>query len=242
MSIRGGPLLRIGILTNKLKNLALRILYSLSLLGFGILTTMVGTTCLCYHMTSTHFDVLNSDVASEYLDLPFQSETPRGFIKTTGMEPFSDITKLAQLDKALYSMGSNFGDLDNDGWLDFYVGTGSPDLRSIVPNRAFRNVEGNYFEDITYDIGMGHIQKGHSIAFADLDRDGDQDVYAVMGGAVEGDIFANALFENPAKKDENAWITIELEGRTANRSAIGARIEIIVRQIDGQNRKIMHGQ
>ena len=59
-----------------------------------------------------------------------------------------------------------------------------------------------------------------------------------MGGAVEGDNFANALFENPAKKDENSWITIELEGRTANRSAIGARIEIIIRQIDGQNRKI----
>ena len=85
---------------------------------------------------------------------------------------------------------------------------------------------------------MGHIQKGHSIAFADLDRDGDQDVYAVMGGAVEGDNFANALFENPAVKDENSWITIELEGRIANRSAIGARIEIIVQQADGQNRKI----
>ena len=40
--------------------------------------------------------------------------------------------------------------------------------------------------------------------------------------------------ENPAKKDENSWITIELVGRTANRSAIGARIEIIIRQIDGQ--------
>ena len=186
----------------------------------------------------THFDVLNKDIASEYLDLPFHSEIPRLY-KNNMDGTFSDITELAQLDKALYSMGSNFGDLDNDGWLDFYVGTGSPDLRSIVPNRMFRNVGGNYFKDITYNIGMGHIQKGHSIAFADLDRDGDQDVYAVMGGAVEGDIFANALFENPAKKNDNAWITIELEGRTANRSAIGARIEIIVRQIDGQNRRIM---
>lgn len=184
-----------------------------------------------------HFPFLSSDIASEHLGLPFKSETPRLY-KNNKDGTFSDITKLAQLDKALYSMGSNFGDFDNDGWLDFYVGTGSPDLRSIVPNRAFRNVGSKYFEDITYNIGMGHIQKGHSIAFADLDRDGDQDVYAVMGGAVEGDNFANALFENPAKKDENSWITIELVGRTANRSAIGARIEIIIRQIDGQNRKI----
>lgn len=184
-----------------------------------------------------HFAYLNSDIASEHLDLPFRSEIPRLY-KNNRDGTFSDITESAQLDKALYSMGSNFGDLDNDGWLDFYVGTGSPDLRSIVPNRMFRNVGGKYFKDITYNIGMGHIQKGHSIAFADLDRDGDQDIYAVMGGAVEGDNFANALFENPAKKNENAWITIELEGRTANRQAIGARIEIIIQLIDGQNRKI----
>ncbi len=51
-------------------------------------------------------------------------------------------------------------------------------------------------------------------------------------------IYAQGL-ENPAKKNENAWITIELEGRTANRQAIGARIEIIILLIDGQNRKIV---
>ena len=85
---------------------------------------------------------------------------------------------------------------------------------------------------------MGHIQKGHAIAFADLDRDGDQDVYAVMGGAVEGDIFSNALFENTSKSNENSWITLELKGAKANTSAIGARIKIIVTQTDGQTRQI----
>jgi hypothetical protein len=63
----------------------------------------------------------------------------------------------------------NFGDLDNDGWLDLYVGTGNPDLRSIIPNRMFRNVEGRRFEEVTLEGGFGHLQKGHATAFADLD-------------------------------------------------------------------------
>ena len=33
--------------------------------------------------------------------------------------------------KLLLTMGANFGDLDNDGWLDFYLGTGDPRLTSL---------------------------------------------------------------------------------------------------------------
>ena len=40
------------------------------------------------------------------------------------------------------AMGCNFGDFDNDGWLDFYLGTGDPDLGTLVPNRMFKNVSG----------------------------------------------------------------------------------------------------
>ncbi len=39
-------------------------------------------------------------------------------------------------------MSGNFGDLDNDGWLDFYLGTGGPDYRALVPNRMFRDADG----------------------------------------------------------------------------------------------------
>ena len=46
-------------------------------------------------------------------------------------------------------MGSNFGDLDNDGWLDFYLGTGAPDYSVLVPNRMFKNVAGRRFAEIT---------------------------------------------------------------------------------------------
>ena len=147
---------------------------------------------------------------------------------------FEDVSETAGLaDKAIYAMGSNFGDLDNDGYLDFYLGTGNPDLRSIIPNRMFHSVAGRRFEEVTLDGAFGHLQKGHGTAFADLDRDGDEDVFMVMGGAYEGDVSRSVLFENPGWTGR-AWITLELQGRTANRSAIGARVEIVAADRSGK--------
>ena len=31
-------------------------------------------------------------------------------------------------------MGANFGDLDNDGFLDMYLGTGTPSFGTLMPN------------------------------------------------------------------------------------------------------------
>jgi hypothetical protein len=151
---------------------------------------------------------------------------------------FTDVSREAHLDQLLLTMGANFGDLDNDGWLDFYLGTGNPDLRSVIPNRMFRSVQGKRFEEVTLPGGFGHIQKGHAVAFADLDRDGDEDVYEVLGGAYQGDRFASVLFENPGASRGNAWITLQLEGRAANRSAIGARVEVVVDDGAGRTRSI----
>jgi hypothetical protein len=185
-------------------------------------------------------------VAREYLRLPLEApdngrmvplETTRLY-RNRGDGTFEDISRRAGLDdKAIFAMGSNFGDLDNDGWLDFYAGTGNPDLRSVIPNRMFRGSAGGRFEEVTLPGGFGHIQKGHAIAFADFDRDGDQDIYTVMGGAYEGDGFANVLFENPGWEGRR-WIVLELEGRTANRSAIGARVAIETVQAGGARRTL----
>jgi ASPIC/UnbV protein/VCBS repeat protein len=151
---------------------------------------------------------------------------------------FEDVSESVGLaDKAIYAMGSNFGDIDNDGWLDFYVGTGNPDLRSVIPNRMFRNVDGRRFEEVTLQGGFGHLQKGHGTAFADLDRDGDEDVYMMVGGAYAGDVSTSVLFENPGFPNRS-WITLNLEGRTANRSAIGARVEIVAADSSGATRTI----
>jgi hypothetical protein len=193
-----------------------------------------------------HSTSLHEAVAREYLGLPLAIsgngaavpiEQSRHY-RNNGDGTFADVTQQAGLDtKVLFPMGSNFGDLDNDGWLDFYLGTGNPDLRSVIPNRMFRSVAGSRFEEVTLEGGFGHLQKGHATAFADFDRDGDQDVYMVVGGAYEGERFANVLFENPGWPDRT-WISLELEGRTANRSAIGARVEITAADAAGATRTI----
>jgi hypothetical protein len=196
---------------------------------------------------------LHAAVAREYLGLPAEAPASEATLPSGGAMPavehahlyrnkgdgtFEDVTESAGLaDKAIYAMGSNFGDIDNDGWLDFYLGTGNPDLRSIIPNRMFRGVEGRRFEEVTLEGGFGHLQKGHGTAFADLDRDGDEDVYMVVGGAYAGDVFTSVLFENPGWPHRN-WITLELEGRTANRSAIGARVEIVAADKSGKMRTV----
>jgi hypothetical protein len=167
---------------------------------------------------------------------PFEVERTRLF-RNNGDGTFTDLAPRAGVDQVFFAMGNNFGDLDNDGWLDFYVGTGTPDLRAIVPKQMFRNRNGNRFEEVTLPGGFGHLQKGHAVAFADLDRDGDQDIYMVLGGAYEGDWFAKALFENPGWPGRS-WIGLELEGTTANRSAIGARVELLAVEPGGRRRRL----
>jgi hypothetical protein len=177
----------------------------------------------------------STEVAADYLGKKYSSDLPRLY-KNNKKEGFVDATKSANLDRILPTMGCNYGDLDNDGYLDFYLGTGAPDFRAIVPNRMFRNNAGKSFQDVTYSGNFGHVQKGHGIGFADLDNDGDQDIYAVMGGSVSGDIFQNALFENPG--NDNNWITIRLRGTSSNRSAIGARIKVTIENEDESKQDI----
>ena len=170
------------------------------------------------------------DVAADYLGLPSEGERMRLF-RNQHDGTFRDVTKEVGLFKVIHAMGWNFGDLDNDGWLDFYAGTGNPDLTTLIPNRMFRNDGGKRFQEVTTSGGFGQLQKGHGLAFADLDNDGDQDIYSVVGGANTGDVAYNQLFLNPGHG--NHWVTFKLEGRASNRAALGARIRVDTASADG---------
>ena len=98
------------------------------------------------------------------------------------------------------AMGSNYGDFDNDGYLDFYLGTGEPNLAMLIPNRMFKNVEGKRFVEITSSAGVGHLQKGHGVACGDWRRIGAIDVFIQMGGVSDGDKYHNLLFQNPGQR------------------------------------------
>ena len=143
-----------------------------------------------------------------------------------GQGSFKEVAQQHNLVQPNAPMGSNFGDLDNDGYLDFYLGTGYPDYKNLMPSVMYRNRRGKDFINITYTGGFGHLQKGHAVVFADLDNDGDQDIFEQMGGAFPGDGYSNVLYENPGF--ENHFLTIKLVGVRSNRSAIGARIHVEV--------------
>lgn len=177
------------------------------------------------------------DMAADYLGLPHTAAMPRLY-HNNGDGTFTNATASTHMNRLCHGMGCNFGDLDNDGWLDMYLGTGDPDLSTIVPNRMFRNDGGTVFQEVTTAGGFGHLQKGHGIAFADLDNDGDQDVYAVMGGAYTGDNYRNALFLNPGATRTNHWLKLKLEGTRSNRAAIGARIELTLATPEGPRRVV----
>jgi hypothetical protein len=144
---------------------------------------------------------------------------------------FTDVTEATHLNRVILGMGLNFGDLDNDGYLDFYAGTGNPDLTTLIPNRMFRNAGGKFFQEVTHSGNFGHLQKGHGIAFADIDNDGDQDVFAQMGAAYTGDTAYSSLYANPGHG--NHWLKLRLEGVQTNRRAIGSRIKVTVRTAGG---------
>ncbi len=74
--------------------------------------------------------------------------------------------------------------------------------------------------------GTGELHKGHGIAFADLDNDGDEDIFEELGGSTPGDAHAARLFENPGHGAD--WINVRLVGVKTNRGAIGARIKVTV--------------
>src|SRR3984957_3803930 len=185
-------------------------------------------------VTSYHSFTVDQ-VMRSYLKLPISAETLKLY-RNRHDGTFADVTIEFGLDKVFMPMGANFGDVDNDGFLDVYLGMGQPSFADLMPHVLLRNDAGKSFVDITASSGTGELHKGHGIAFADLDRDGDEDIVAEIGGAVPADRHALRLFENPGNR--NDWLTIRLVGVKTNRAAIGARIKVTVETTGDDNARV----
>ncbi len=156
--------------------------------------------------------------------------------RNEGDSRFTDVTVEAGLARPMGVMGGGVADLDNDGYLDIYFGTGDPQLSRIEPNRIFHNNGNGTFSDATVSAKMARPgQKGHGVAFADIDDDGDLDLYAQLGGHYPGDHAENAFYRNlngeqePLARDRSR--RREEQSLRHRRADYGAR-----RRVDGLSR------
>src|SRR5579872_141039 len=176
------------------------------------------------------------EVARSYMGLPGKGESSKLF-RNLGNGKFEDVTAAVGLNHVYMPMGANFGDIDNDGYLDIYLATGTPSFSAMFGNVLLHNQAGRHFTDISASSGTGAMSKGHGVAFGDLNNDGAEELFVVMGGPEAGDHSWSRLFANP-NPHANDWINVRLTGVKSNRSAIGARIAVTLTN-EGQNRRMV---
>ena len=146
--------------------------------------------------------------------------------RNNGDGTFTDVTFEARLYYPTGTMGAGVADVDNDGFVDVYLGTGDPQMSRLEPNRFFHNNGNGTFSDLTLYVGFARPgNKGHGVAFVDIDNDGDLDIFAQLGGHYPGDHAYNAFYRN-LKGNQNNWLEVELRGVKSNRFAVGAQLTV----------------
>jgi len=147
-----------------------------------------------------------------------------------GKGNFDDVTIRAGLgvETRYVAWGTGVVDLDNDGFPDLFVATGSvyPEVERRLPaypfrspRLVFRNLGDGRFEELIEEAGSGvstpHASRG--CAFGDFDNDGDMDIL-VMNMNEPPSLLRNDV------SGSNHWLKVLLVGVQTNRSAIGSRV------------------
>jgi hypothetical protein len=193
---------------------------------------------------------------------------------------YDNLAREMEIELAGWSWGAQFGDLNNDGTLDLYLVNGyisadqqksywydftkiaggnstiisdaahwpAMDGRSLSgyqQKRVWLNDGSGKFVNVAQAVGATDTYDGRSVALVDLWNRGVLDIVVANQ---KGPIL---IYKNTTAPD-NRWIAFELEGKTSNRSAIGAEVHLFwngqrqVQQVSGgsgfcaQNQRRLH--
>lgn len=139
---------------------------------------------------------------------------------------FTKVTSDTVVNDGGYSVGSAWGDVDNDGDLDLFVGN-SFGPGTLVDFLYYNNGDGTFTRAADPPIGT-YSGWTYGCAMGDIDSDGDLDIVAAR---CQGASETNILYQNGGTT--NHWLAVRCIGDISNRSSIGARVRVKA-IIDGQ--------
>jgi hypothetical protein len=147
---------------------------------------------------------------------------------------FSDVTFPSGIavNSRFVAWGCGFLDYDNDGWADLMQINGHvyPEIAGHEvgqtyknPRIVYRNMGNGQFKDVSAVMGPGISEhfSSRGAAFGDYDNDGDVDVLVLNMNDLP------SLLRNDGGNKQN-WIKIKLIGTKCNRTAIGARVRVVI--------------
>jgi len=95
--------------------------------------------------------------------------------QNNGNGTFTNVTVSAGMVNPSYSWAADWGDYDNDGDLDLFVGN------TNGLNQLFKNNGNGTFTDVATSVGITNTSSVFSCGWGDYDNDGDLDLYVAKG-------------------------------------------------------------
>ena len=139
---------------------------------------------------------------------------PNKLYLNDGSGTFTDVSEASGLADEGWGKGPSFGDVDHDGDMDLYEGDGK------LANKLYLNDGSGVFKDVTdlNPVLRNETLSTKGTAFADIDNDGDLDLYVVNWGS------SNHLYRNDLNDDR--FLKVTLRGTVSNADAVGARVSV----------------
>jgi hypothetical protein len=152
--------------------------------------------------------------------------------RNDGRMNFTDVSYVSGIAPATTSYvgwGDGFIDIDNSGWLDFFLVNGHvyPQVDSLVAGAKYRepkllylNQHDGTFKDVSKLVGQAIQipQVSRGVAMGDLFNEGRIDI-------VIENLKGSPMILQPQGGPANHWISFELEGTESNRLALNARVK-----------------